>query len=57
MIDHIMNKLNIPYIDKKEGYYIEPSKESIFFEDRQAHLYVLGQKTGVIIWTNFRYLV
>jgi phenylalanyl-tRNA synthetase beta chain len=47
MVDHIMTKLAVPYNDKEKGYYIVPSKDDIFFEDRQAHLYVLGQKAGV----------
>lgn len=49
MVDQIMSKLNLPYNDRENGYYIEASNEKILFGDRQAHLYVKGVKAGVRI--------
>jgi phenylalanyl-tRNA synthetase beta chain len=48
IIDHIMHKLGLVYEDRSNGYYIQPSFERTFLEDRQAHLYVRGIKAGVI---------
>ena len=39
-----MKKLNLKY---SVDYKIVPSQDDIFFQDRQAHLYVLGKKAGV----------
>jgi phenylalanyl-tRNA synthetase beta chain len=47
MVDHLMQKLGLEYNNKAEGYYIQPSQEPIFFEDRQAHLFIRGVKVGV----------
>jgi hypothetical protein len=48
-----MNKLRLSTDKNKENsYYIEPANENIFFEDRQAYLYVKGKKAGVIISLN-----
>ena len=50
MVDHLMQKLGLGYNDKENGYYIEPSFEKIFFEDRQANIFVRGVKIGVNIF-------
>lgn len=42
-----MIKLGVPYNDKQNGYYIEPSFSPTFFEDRQAFLFVKGVKVGI----------
>ncbi len=51
-----MLKLGLVYEDRKNGYYIEPSFEKNFFEDRQAHLFVRGVKVGVRLLFKFRHL-
>ena len=47
MVDHLMDKLDLVYNDKVNGYHIYPSNEVSFFPDRQANLFVKGVKVGV----------
>jgi hypothetical protein len=57
MIDALMNKLGLKCNNKELGYYIQPSNENTFFEDRQAYLYVKQHKAGVrILFNSYSYL-
>ena len=47
MVDHVMSKMGLAYNNRENGYYIEAASDKAFFPDRQANLYVLGQKCGV----------
>ena len=48
MVDHLfMNKFNLKFNDKENGYYIASSNDISFFPDRQAHLFVNGKNVGV----------
>jgi len=42
-----MSKLGLQNNDKEKGYFIEAANDKAFFPDRQANLYVFGQKCGV----------
>merc|ERR1711976_1092654 len=47
MVDHLMMKLGLTYNDKENGYYIQPSQDVRFFDDRQANLIVRGRNAGI----------
>ncbi len=47
MVDQLMLKLGLTYNDKENGYYIEPSADGLFFEDRQANIIIRGKQAGV----------
>jgi phenylalanyl-tRNA synthetase beta chain len=50
MVDKLMKKIDLNFNDKneKKNYCIKPSNNKIFFEDRQAEIFILnGKKIGI----------
>lgn len=50
MVDKLMKKIDLNFNDKnvKKTYCIKPSNNKIFFEDRQAEIFILdGKKIGI----------
>ena len=50
MVDKLMKKIDLNFNDKntKKTYCIKPSNNKIFFEDRQAEIFILdGKKVGI----------
>ena len=50
MVDKLMKKIDLSFNEKnvKKTYVIKPSNNKIFFEDRQAEIFILdGKKIGI----------